>query len=176
MRGKVATAATHEVRKHAAAAAQAVAAAREATMELDKVIGWPLWIPLHSCELLQTNKRVAYITLGLNPSGSHGDFELNAQRNKARMGDLRSTWFPVHPTTSSPPHLVGIWWTGYFQPPMWEPGGLPMGEIGACRACPCPFKVFAFKCRHLSSGASHSRDAHFSITRKLGEVKDEATP
>lgn len=37
LRGKVATAATHEVRKHAAAAAQAVAAAREATMELDKV-------------------------------------------------------------------------------------------------------------------------------------------
>lgn len=37
LRGKVATAATHEVRKHAAAAAEAVAAAREATMELDKV-------------------------------------------------------------------------------------------------------------------------------------------
>lgn len=37
LRGKVATAATHEVRKHAAVAAQAVAAAREATMELDKV-------------------------------------------------------------------------------------------------------------------------------------------
>lgn len=37
LRGKVATAATHEVRKHAAAAAQAVSAAREATMELDKV-------------------------------------------------------------------------------------------------------------------------------------------
>jgi hypothetical protein len=56
MRGKVATAATHEVRKHAAAAAQAVAAAREATMELDKVIGFPFWIPLYSCELLQTKK------------------------------------------------------------------------------------------------------------------------
>lgn len=37
LRGKVATAATREVQKHAAAAAQAVAAAREATMELDKV-------------------------------------------------------------------------------------------------------------------------------------------
>ncbi|KAG0614030.1 hypothetical protein M758_6G146300 [Ceratodon purpureus] len=37
LRGKVATAATYEVRKHSAAAAQAVAAAREATMELDKV-------------------------------------------------------------------------------------------------------------------------------------------
>ncbi len=37
VRGRVATAATREVQKQAAQAAQAIAAAREATMELDKV-------------------------------------------------------------------------------------------------------------------------------------------
>jgi acyl-homoserine lactone acylase PvdQ len=37
LRGKVATEATKEARNHAASAAQAISAAREATMELDKV-------------------------------------------------------------------------------------------------------------------------------------------
>jgi hypothetical protein len=37
VRGRVATAATREVQKQAAQAARAIAAAREATMELDKV-------------------------------------------------------------------------------------------------------------------------------------------
>jgi hypothetical protein len=38
LRGKVATEATKEARNHAASAAQAISAAREATMELDKVV------------------------------------------------------------------------------------------------------------------------------------------
>lgn len=47
------------------------------------------------------------------------------------MGDLSNTWFfgaPYHPIIME----VSIW-TWYFQPCMWKPRGLPLGEIDACR-------------------------------------------
>ena len=40
--------------------------------------------------------------------------------------------------------------TGYFQPTMWEPRGLLLGEIHTCGlACLHPFKVFIFKRRQV---------------------------
>ena len=40
--------------------------------------------------------------------------EATKGRNSAWMGDLPSTWFPVHPTTHSSPNLNRRLWTGFF--------------------------------------------------------------
>ena len=60
---------------------------------------------------------------------------------------------------------------------MWEHGGLPLREIGACRLVHARLKVLPFERRQQSSGALLIRVISLlGIHIDLDLLKDEATP
>ena len=74
------------------------------------------------------------------------------------------------------PNIVGeSGWTGYFQPTVWEPRGLPFGRQAAC---PHPFKVFV----HLQKETVVFKDPKILIIPILGlhidfdQLEDEEAP
>ena len=95
--------------------------------------------------------------------GSHGNSDVKPPKAKVVFRwviflalDFRCILPPmVHPI------IVGVsGWTGYFQPTMWEFGGLPLGKIGASRL------VLAHsRCSPSKGGSNLRRRSNFHIAR-----------
>jgi hypothetical protein len=81
------------------------------------------------------------------------------------MGDLRSTWFPMHPTAYGPPKYSGVIWVNRT---------LSI-NIGACwLVCTCS-RCSSFEGGNSLWGASYSCDAISELHIDLDQLEDQAT-
>ena len=75
------------------------------------------------------------------------------------------------------PIIVGVFrGTIFFQPFMWEPRGLPLGERGVGWLVRVGSRCSPLKGGSRLRGPSNSCDASFRLHIHLDQLEDEATP
>ena len=88
-----------------------------------------------------------------------------SDHNSIGMGNLPSTWFPMHHTTYGPPNHNGNFRvTKYLQPSMWEPRGLPTRDTCVSRLVHAHSRCSPLK---RDSGLWGASNAHSGITCRL---------